>query len=136
MPSETELLMMEIRDARNATLAGSLWHSPAVSGDRMSRMIGLAPSTLENTAREGRITAFHHLDRHRGLTVRQEVRALTPSAWAGQGCVTRPPRDLKCLHVGLNPIETKCLFCLIRPVHAGNVRRDAVLKLLPTIPRS
>ena len=136
MPSETGLLMMEIRDARNAILSGSLWHSPAVSGDRMSRMIGLAPSTPENTAPEGRITAFHQLDRHRGLTVRQEVQALTPRAWAGQGCVTRIPRDLKCLHAGPNSIETKCLFCLIRPVQVGNVRRDAVLKLLPTIPGS
>ena len=136
MPSETDLLMMEIRDARNPIPSVSLWHSPATSGDRMSRRIGLVPSTLESTAPEGRITAFHHLDLHRGLTVRQEVRALTPSAWAAQGCVTRPPRDLKCLHAGLNSIETKCLFCLIRPVHAGNVRRDAVLKLLPTIPGS
>ena len=89
MPSETELLM-EIRDAQNAILSVSLWDTPVVSRDQMSKMIGLAPGTLENLAREGKIPAFQPPNVRRWMFCPADV-----ADWARKGVRTVEASRLK-----------------------------------------
>lgn len=89
MSTEAELLS-EIRDAQKAMLNVSLWDSPVVSRDQMSRMIGLASGTLENLARAGQIPAFQPPSVRRWMFCPSDV-----ATWAKEGSRTVQMSRLK-----------------------------------------
>lgn len=76
-------LLAEIRDTQKAMMAVSLWESPVVSRDQMSEMIGLAPGTLENLARQGKIPAFQPPNVRRWMFCPADV-----AKWAKDGIRT------------------------------------------------